>query len=169
MDTLIINEDHLKEEDIHKEVNKVRAVLLSNGKMLMSRYYGILLFPGGKIDEGETPKDALIRELREETGIVYDINDFSHLLTIKYYQKNFPTIEGKILNRIMTTSYYVGDLKGIDLSNTKKTEREKEGNFQLELMNVDDVLSFTKEPSENPRKPFFDRELKEVVKVLSIK
>jgi 8-oxo-dGTP diphosphatase len=51
------------------------AVLIEDGKVLLSRrkagshLEGLWEFPGGKVEPGEDPRDALRRELAEELGI----------------------------------------------------------------------------------------------------
>ena len=51
----------------------VRAIIIENGKILVmhrnkygSQYYTLV---GGRINDGETPEQALVREVKEETGL----------------------------------------------------------------------------------------------------
>lgn len=58
------------------------AVLLNeHQQLLLVRKRGTSAFmqPGGKIDRGEQPLDALIRELQEELGLVIDPSDATFL------------------------------------------------------------------------------------------
>ncbi|MBI2888511.1 MAG: NUDIX domain-containing protein [Candidatus Liptonbacteria bacterium] len=52
------------------------GILARDGKLLaerrsMSKQYapGMVIFPGGHIEEGETPHEAMIREMEEELGV----------------------------------------------------------------------------------------------------
>jgi 8-oxo-dGTP diphosphatase len=51
------------------------ALIDPDGRVLLGQRHpgkamgGLWEFPGGKVDSGETPEEALIRELREELGI----------------------------------------------------------------------------------------------------
>ncbi len=92
----------------------VAAVIEKDGKMLVcqrTKHQTMPLkweFPGGKIEEGEQPRDALRRELEEELGIHAKVGD-----EIARIQHNYPNgtavelrffivreYEGEIENRI---------------------------------------------------------------------
>ena len=79
---IILNEDHLLLSDIEEYASKARAILVDDdNKIIVANYNGALLLPGGSLDKNETPIEALIRELKEETGYSTDSLKLIH----KYY------------------------------------------------------------------------------------
>jgi ADP-ribose pyrophosphatase YjhB (NUDIX family) len=59
----------------------VAGIVIDKGKALLVRHpkLGKWLPPGGHIKPGETPDDAVRRELREEVGLVVELIDYAHL------------------------------------------------------------------------------------------
>lgn len=75
-----------------KIIRVVAAVIKNENKIFATqRGYGDFMggweFPGGKIEDGETPKDALVREIREELNTEIKVNDL--IQTIEYDYPNF--------------------------------------------------------------------------------
>ena len=75
-----------------KTIKVVAAIILHEGRVFATqRGYGTFKdgweFPGGKIEPGETPKEALIREIKEELDVEIEVNDF--LETVEYDYPEF--------------------------------------------------------------------------------
>ena len=70
---------------IEKSFNIIRvtaAILEKNSKILIAKrktgdelFAGLWEFPGGKVEKGETPKECMARELREELDIDVEVGE----------------------------------------------------------------------------------------------
>lgn len=72
-----------------KTVRVVAAVIRDNDRILATargygEYKGWWEFPGGKIEEGESPEQALIREIREELGVEIEVHDLIGIIDYDY-------------------------------------------------------------------------------------
>jgi 8-oxo-dGTP diphosphatase len=69
-------------------ITVVAAVICRDGKILITRRVdtahlpGLWEFPGGKVEQGETLKAALMREIREEVGV--NVIVFDQCLSIEH-------------------------------------------------------------------------------------
>lgn len=81
---------------MNKPIRKaVRCYLIKDNEVVVTKYkkgnkkeeyYDI---PGGKIEEGESPKQTAIREMKEETGIDIQNLKYKGIMTIEYPDRMF--------------------------------------------------------------------------------
>ena len=164
---LTINKHNLKLNEIEEYKIKVRAILINEkNELLIANYGGTYLLPGGKIDQNEEITKCLLRELKEETGTIYNYNELEYLCHIDYFQNKYPKVNGKIKNRLITTYYYIGKYKNIILDKIKLTENEQKGNFKLQLIPLDELENILIEnKNNNPRNIYFQKELLAVINI----
>lgn len=75
-----------------KKINVVAAIIRKDNKIFVTqRGYGDYKdwweFPGGKIEKGETPETALVREIKEELDTEIEVGDY--IMTIEYDYPEF--------------------------------------------------------------------------------
>lgn len=73
----------------------VRCYLIKDNEVVVTKYKkgnkkeGYYDIPGGKIEEGEIPKQTAIREMKEETGIEIQNLKYKGIMTIEYPDRLF--------------------------------------------------------------------------------
>jgi 8-oxo-dGTP diphosphatase len=76
-----------------KTVVVAAAVIERDGLVLLTRrpsgthLEGLWEFPGGKVEEGESPEEALVRECREECAIEIRVRDILEVTYHRYPEK----------------------------------------------------------------------------------
>ena len=97
LNTVKLGKEYFIEDDhsLRRVIRVAAAVICRDGKVFASqRGYGELKdhweFPGGKVEKGETPEEALIREINEELATTIRVE--KHLTRIEYDYPEFHLI-----------------------------------------------------------------------------
>ena len=122
----------------------VAALILKNGEVLVcqrTRHQSMPLkweFPGGKIEDGEQPRDALRRELEEELGIDAQIGE--EVARIRHDYKNGGSVE----LRFYVVNKYTGDMENRifrDVRWAKRSDLPKYDFLEADLELVKDLAT----------------------------
>ena len=159
---ITINPDNLVIDDSFQMFHKVRAIIENeNGEYIISQEGGKYIFPGGKRKAGETDIEAIIREIKEETGIFFNEDDFKKILEIETIYKNFYDYRTDSLKPRYTNTiyYYVKCSKKINGKNMNLTSGEIKEKFKVEYVSKEKLFRLlTEDHKESVNGVFFDEE-----------
>ena len=114
----------------------VRAIIIKDKRIAMihSRKYDYYKFPGGGIENNENHKKALIREVREESGLIikpYSLAEYGVVRRIEKGKKEDIFIQDNF--------YYICDVEN-EIYEQELDEYELEERFSLEYIIISDAI-----------------------------
>ena len=119
---------------------RVSAIIIEKGKILLlhrikfGKEYFVL--PGGSVEENENNKNALIREVKEETGLDVKIERELWQVNNEYDKRT---------QYIYLISKYSGNL---ELGSPEKERQSEDNKYILEWRNIEDLKTIKFFPTE---------------------
>lgn len=95
-----------------KTIEVVAAIILRDGQVFATQrgygeFQGWWEFPGGKIESGESPKEALKREIREELDAEIEVGEL--LQTVEWDYPNFHLTMHCFICRLLSESLHLNE------------------------------------------------------------
>ncbi len=128
----------------------VRAIIIKSGRLMLikSDKYGEYKFAGGGMEKGETFIDTLIRETREETGLVVipsSIKEYGIVREIRLGSNGDSIFDH-------SSYYYTCDARDDVITETKLDDYEAEYGYKLYCVDIDDAIKNNENLKTSPLK-----------------
>ncbi|MBQ1299905.1 MAG: NUDIX domain-containing protein [Erysipelotrichaceae bacterium] len=146
--------------------DSARSIIISNGKIAMihSEKYDYYKFPGGGIENGEDPFDAMIRETQEEAGLIVipeTVKEYGYVHRIQR-SDNDPSE-----CFIQDNYYYLCDAAD-GLVSQNLDEYEKKESYQLEYVEPSLAIQKNRSVKDSPyNRMMFEREARVLEMLIS--
>lgn len=137
--------------------NSARSIIIRDGKVAMvhSLKYDYYKFPGGGIEPGENPVEAMIRETREETGLVVIPETVREYGFVHRIQKSTSDPTEAF---VQDNFYYLCDAQGAVVSQDLDGYESKE-NYTLEFVDPGTAIRKNRDVAQSPyNRMMFERE-----------
>lgn len=108
------------------------GIVIKDGAILLAKQHGGYDVPGGGIDLGEAPEEAVLREIKEETGI---IAKNPRLVDVHTTFFKIPLTEDHFVESLLF--YYICDYEGGEISLEHLEEYEKDYSELAEWVPLD--------------------------------
>ncbi len=131
--------------------DSARSIILRDGKVAMihSLKYDYYKFPGGGIENGEDPAEAMIRETREEAGLVVrpeTIKEYGYVHRIQKSDNDDTECF------IQDNYYYLCDVEEIPVAQNLDTYESEEA-YTLEYVDPETAIMTNHSVKESPYHP----------------
>ncbi|MBP5726644.1 MAG: NUDIX domain-containing protein [Clostridia bacterium] len=137
--------------------NSARSIVIRDGKVAMihSLKYDYYKFPGGGIESGENPVDAMIRETREEAGLTVIPDSVKEYGLVHRIQKSDSDPTECF---IQDNYYYLCDVRDEQVSQDLDDYEAKE-DYRLEFVDPQTAICKNRAASNTPyNRMMFERE-----------
>ena len=146
--------------------DSARSIVIRDGKIAMvrSQKYHYYKFPGGGIEKGEDPVEAMIRETREEAGLIVipeTIREYGYVHRIQKSDSD-PTE-----CFVQDNYYYICDVREA-LSSQDLDDYEAEEAYELVFTEPETAIKADRSVKESPYNPvMFEREARVLEMLIS--
>ncbi len=139
--------------------NSARSIIIRNGRVAMvhSLKYDYYKFPGGGIEQGEEPVDAMIRETREESGLIVILDTIQEYGYVHRIQKSDSDPTETF---VQDNYYFICDAQETAVSQELDDYESKES-YSLEFIDPHAAIRKNRNVSRSPyNQMMFEREAK---------